>query len=344
MARAGARCGAPGTLVRIAVVVLVGALALAGCGGKRTGSDTGGGGGGAGKAASGGRLTIATGNTTGVYYQLGGGLARLIDKNLDGYKATASETGASVQNIQGLMAGKYDIAFSLADTANDAVEGKESFSEKQPVEALARLYPNYTHVLVRSDSGINSIADMKGKRVSTGSPKSGTEVIANRLLEAAGLDPAEDIKAQRLALPETQDGMKDGGIDALFWSGGLPTAGITDLATTMKGKVKFIDISPQLSVLQKKYGKIYEAGSIPGKTYGMTADVPTIVVPNVLLVKKGFDEELAGKLVKLIFDQRDELAKVNPAAGDISTGNAKQTDPIPLNAGAAKALDDLGAK
>ena len=190
-----------GTVVRIAVLALAGALAFSGCGGKRTdaGSSSGGGGG-----ASGGRLTIATGNTTGVYYQLGGGLARLIDQNLEGYKATASETGASVQNIQGVVGGKYDVAFSLADTASDAVEGKASFSEPQPVEALTRLYPNYTHVLVRADSGIESVADMKGKRVSTGSPKSGTEVIANRLLEEAGLDPAKDIKAQRLALPETR--------------------------------------------------------------------------------------------------------------------------------------------
>jgi uncharacterized protein len=332
---------ARGTVVRIAVGVLVCALAAGGCGGKRTGTESGGS---SGEGASGGRLTIATGNTTGVYYQLGGGLARLIDANLEGYKATASETGASVQNIQGLMQGTYDVAFSLADTANDAVEGSESFSEPQPVEALARLYPNYTHVLVRSDAGIDSLADMKGKVVSTGSPKSGTEVIANRLLESAGLDPAKDIKAQRLALPETQDGIKDGGIDALFWSGGLPTSGITDLTTTLGDKVKFIDVSAELSKLQDTYGPIYEDGAIPAATYDLPADVPTIVVPNVLVVKEGFDPELAGKLVKLIFEQQKELEKVNPAAGGISLETARQTEPIPLNEGAAEALDELGAK
>ena len=321
---------------------MAGALALSGCGGKRT--DSGVGGGGEGGGAAGGRLTIATGNTTGVYYQLGGGLARLIDQNLEGYKATASETGASVQNVQGVVAGTYDIAFSLADTANDAVEGTGSFSEPQPVEALARLYPNYTHVLVRSDAGIDSVADMKGKRVSTGSPKSGTEVIANRLLEQAGLDPAKDIKAQRLGLPETQDGMKDGAIDAMFWSGGLPTGGITDLTTSMGEKVKFIDVTSQLPALQKEYGPIYESGSIPADAYSQPKDVPTIVVPNVLLVKKGFDEELAGKLVKLVFDKRADLEKVNPAAADIALETATKTDPIPLNAGATKALKELGAQ
>jgi uncharacterized protein len=339
IARAGK--GARGTVLRIAVGVLACALAagVGGCGGKRTES-----GGSSGEGATGGRLTIATGNTTGVYYQLGGGLARLIDKNLEGYKATASETGASVQNIQGLVEGTYDVAFSLADTANDAVEGKGSFSEPQPVEALTRLYPNFTHVLVRSDAGIDSLADMKGKVVSTGSPKSGTEVIAHRLLEAAGLDPSKDIKAQRLALPETQDGVKDGGIDALFWSGGLPTAGITDLTTSLGDKVKFLDVSAELSALQDEYGPIYEAGSIPAATYDLPEDVPTIVVPNVLVVKEGFDPELAGKLVKLIYDQQAELEQVNPAAADISLDTARQTDPIPLNEGATKALDELGAK
>ncbi|MEQ7124368.1 TAXI family TRAP transporter solute-binding subunit [Actinopolymorpha sp. B11F2] len=330
-------------LLRLGVAALAGALAFSGCGGKRTDTETGGGGAGE-SGSTGGRLTIATGNTTGVYYQLGGGLARLIDQNLEGYKATASETGASVQNIQGVVAGTYDVAFSLSDTAQDAVEGTGSFSEPQPVEALARLYPNYTHVLVRTDAGIDSIADMKGKRVSTGSPKSGTEVIAHRLLEDAGLDPASDIKAQRLGLPETQDGMKDGAIDAMFWSGGLPTSGITDLTTSLGDKVELLDLSSSLAGLQEEYGSIYEAGSIPADTYGQAADVPTIVVPNVLVVKKGFDAELAGKLVKLIFDERAALEKVNPAAADITLELARKTDPIPLNEGASKALDDLGAK
>jgi hypothetical protein len=328
--------------VRIAVALLAGVLAVAGCGGKRNdaGSDAGGDTG----KSSGGRLTIATGNTTGVYYQLGGGLARLIGQDIDGYKATASETGASVQNIQGIVAGTYDVAFSLADTAGDAVEGKGAFGSKQPVEALTRLYPNYTHVLVRTGSGIDSIADMKGKRISTGSPNSGTEVIAHRLLEAAGLDPAKDVKAQRLGLPETQDGMKDGTVDGMFWSGGLPTGGITDLTTSMRGKVKFLDLSAELPKLQQEYGSIYEAGTLPKATYDQPADVPTIVVPNVLVVKKGFDPDLAGKLVKLVFDRKADLAKVNPAANDISLDTARKTDPIPLNPGADKALSDLGAK
>lgn len=161
-----------------AVVALAAAVSLVACGGQRDQE-----GGAAG--SDGGRLTIATGNTTGVYYQLGGALASVISSKVEGYRATASETGASVQNVQGLVAGNYDIAFSLGDTAADAVKGQASFKTPQDVVALTRLYPNYTQVAVRASSGITKIADMKGKRVSTGSPNSGTEVIARRLLEAA---------------------------------------------------------------------------------------------------------------------------------------------------------------
>ena len=220
-------------------------LLLAGCGGQR-------GGGNAGSAAeptscevtADARLSIATGNTTGVYYRLGGAYAEAIGKQTGGkLKATAAETSASLQNIQQLVAGTHQVAFSLADTAADAVEGKASFDEPQPIAALARLYPNYTQVIARTDAGINSIADMRGKRVSTGAPNSGTEVIANRMLEAAGLDPSKDIQAQRTELGKTVEGMKDGSIDAMFWSGGLPTSGITDLFTSQRGNVKFIDVA-----------------------------------------------------------------------------------------------------
>ncbi len=172
------------------------------------------------------RVGIATGNATGVYYVVGNALAGELSKTTDGkLTGTAAETGASVQNVEQLVAGQYDVAFSLFDTAVNAVQGKGSFTAPQPVKALARIYDNYTQVVVRADAGITSVADMKGKKISTGSPKSGTEVIANRLLTAAGLDPAKDVQAQRLDLTKTVDGMKDGSIDGFFWSGGVPTGG-----------------------------------------------------------------------------------------------------------------------
>ncbi|PSL55120.1 hypothetical protein B0I31_10577 [Saccharothrix carnea] len=323
--------------LRVAIGVLSVGLVAAGCGGKQTPAASNGEAGGAACEAADGRITIATGNSGGVYYVVGGGLAKLISDNTK-LKATAAETGASVQNIQQLVAGDYDVAFSLADTAADAVAGKGAFDGKpQQVQALTRLYPNYTQVLVRADSGIDSIADMRGKRISTGSPKSGTEVIAQRLLTAAGLNPETDVQAQRLDLAKTADGMKDGSIDGLVWSGGLPTAQITDITTSLKDQVKFIDITPQLDAL-KKINEVYDRGVIPAATYGQPADVPTVAVPNVLLVRNDFPEGDACALTKLIFDKKSDLEAVHPAAKDIVKEKAGMTDPVPLHPGSLDAL------
>jgi TRAP transporter TAXI family solute receptor len=317
----------------VAGVVAVGLLA-AGCGGKRptdSAQDAGG------CDAAAGRVTIATGNTGGVYYTLGGGLAQLISDNTP-IKASAAETGASVQNIQQLVAGDYDIAFALADSAADAVEGKGSFEgKKQDITALARIYSNYTQVVVRADSGISTVADMKGKKISTGSPKSGTEVIANRLLEAAGLDPAKDDSAQRLALRQTVDQMKSGQIDGFVWSGGLPTPEVTDLTTSMKDDVKFVDITDLLPKLQE-INPVYEKGTLPADTYGLPEDVPSIVVPNLLLVRSDFGKGDACAITNLIFDKKDELVKVHKAANELDRKAATETDPVPLHPGAKEAL------
>lgn len=291
------------------------------------------------------RVGIATGNATGVYFSLGNAYAEQISAATGGtVKATAAETGASVQNIQQLVDGTYQVAFSLADTAADAVQGTSSFDgQTQPVQALSRIYPNYTQVIVRTDTGISSIADMRGKRVSTGSPKSGTEVIANRLLESAGLNPEADVSAQRLDLTKTVDGMKDGSIDAMFWSGGLPTPGITDLFTTARDNVAFIDITPQLATMQQ-INPVYEQGVIPAATYGLPDDTNTIVVPNLLLVRDDLDANVACVLTKTLFDRQPQLEQANAAAAGISLDTARQTDPVQLHRGAQQALDDLGAQ
>jgi uncharacterized protein len=312
------------------------ALVAAGCGGKQEREPAAGGEAGSCEASE-GRITIATGNTGGVYYTLGGGLAQLISDNTN-LNASAAETGASVQNIQQLVTGAYDVAFSLADTAADAVEGTGTFDgEPQDIAALARIYSNYTQVVVRADAGIETVADMRGKKISTGSPKSGTEVIANRLLEAAGLDPASDVSAQRLALRQTVDQMKTGQIDGLFWSGGLPTPEITDLTTSVGEDVKFVDITDLLPKM-KEINPVYEEGSLPADTYGLPADVSTIVVPNMLLVRGDFAENDACAITSLVFDKKAELEKVHKAAGELDRAKATETDPVPLHPGAEQAL------
>lgn len=330
--------------LRVCAVVLAVVLTVAGCGGKRT--DAGAvaaPSGDLGCAATEGRITIATGNATGVYFALGGGLAQLISDST-ALRATAAETGASVQNIEQLVAGDYDVAFSLADTAADAVTGSGAFAGRPAaVQALTSLYPNYTQVIVRADSGIRTIADMRGKRISTGSPKSGTEVIANRVLASAGLDPDVDVSAQRLDLTKTVDAMKDGSVDGLFWSGGLPTGGITDLTTTLGDQVGFLDVTPQLDALAK-INQVYRLGVIPAGTYPTGgADVPTVVVPNVLLVRTDFPAGDACAITRLIYDRKADLEKVHPAAKAIGLATAKDTAPVPLHPGAARALAELGA-
>ena len=178
------------------------------------------------------RLSIATGGTGGVYYPYGGALASLLSSNLDDTEVTAEVTSASVDNMYLIDSGDADLAFVLGDTAWDAVQGNAPFEQPVNGVALATLYNNYTHIVVNSDSGISSVADLAGKRVSVGSPGSGTEVIANRILEVSGIDPESGIEVERLGAAESADAMRDGNIDAFFWSGGLPTAAVTDLGAT----------------------------------------------------------------------------------------------------------------
>lgn len=332
----------PRNTPRIAVALaatLTTALALSACGGQRSGASAGAGAASESCDAGTGRVNIATGNTTGVYYVVGGGLAKLINAETK-LKATSAETGASVQNIQQLAAGDYDVAFSLADTAADAVNGDGAFDGAQKVSTLGRIYPNYTQVVVRADSGIKSVADFKGKRISTGSPQSGTEVIAKRLIQTAGLKDS-DVKSQRLDLTKTVDGMKDGSIDGLVWSGGLPTPALTDLFTSMGNKAKLIDATPLLPEL-KKLSPVYEEATIPAKTYGLDGDEPSIAVPNVLMVRNDMPKNLACALTTLTFEKKDELAKVHPAAADIDAALADKTGPIPIHPGSKGALDSLG--
>lgn len=319
----------------------LGLLGLAACGGGNTGSAEAGGDPESCEVGGNARLGLATGNVNGVYFALGNALAtQVADATEDRIRLTAAETGASVQNIEQLVAGDYQVAFSLLDSAADAVAGTGSFTSPQPVRALARIYTNYTHVIARNGAGVENLADLKGKRVSTGSPKSGTEVIAQRTLSAAGLDPDKDVKAQRLDLVKTVDGMKDGTIDAMFFSGGLPTPGVTDLLTTGRNKVSFLDITGELADL-KKVSTAYQRGQIPAAVYGTPKAVPTVVVPNVLLVRDDLAPNVACQLTKTLFDVKPGLVAVNKAAEELDPELGRQTDPVPLHPGAERALDLL---
>lgn len=302
---------------RIIVMLVAAALVATGCG----------------KAGT--RISIATGGTTGVYYVYGGGLAKLISSDLKGVEATASATSASVDNLKLVASGRADVAFTLADSAADAVQGRESFTSPQPVRALARIYDNYTQLAATKGSGVKRVADLKGKRVSIGAPNSGTLVIARRMLEAAGIDPRGGLKAQQLGINESVQAMKDGTLDAFFWSGGVPTAGITDLTSTKKD-VSLIDTTDLLPALTQRYGQFYREITISGRAYGLSGDVKTVGVPNYLMVSEKMSDDLAYDLTKLLFDRKAELERVHPEAGNLDKRLAQQVAPAQLHPGARR--------
>ena len=269
------------------------------------------------------QLSIATGGTGGVYYPLGGGFATVIREQVEGYEATVSETNASVDNMQLIGDGGADLALVLGDTAADAVNGAADFEGAAVTAcALGRLYDNYTQIMTSSDSGITSIEDMEGMTVSLGSPGSGTEIIALRILEAAGLDPDADISRQQLGAAETAEALRDGTIDAGFWSGGLPTGALVDYATT--GEMVLVPHGEYASAMADAYGPFYVESEIPADTYeGQTEAVSVVVVPNVLVANPdNMDEDLQERITAAIFDSREELTQVHPAAADLDPATA----------------------
>ncbi len=212
-------------------------------------------------------LLITTGGTGGVFYPLGGGLANLLTKYVPGWSASAEVTGGSVDNLKLLGAGKSEIAFTMVDVGLDAMKGQEKFKGSPVnVRTLAVLYPNRMHVVTTEANGIKTFADLKGKRVSTGSPGSATEPMAFRLIEAMGLDKDKDMKRDRLGVAESVNALKDGKIQAFFWTGGLPTSAVTDLGATPGIKIKMIDHAEAVAKMNEKYGPLYAADEIPAKT------------------------------------------------------------------------------
>ncbi len=289
------------------------------------------------------RLSIATGGTGGVYYPYGGALASLLSSNLDDTEVTAEVTSASVDNMYLIDSGDADLAFVLGDTAWDAVQGNAPFEQPVNGVALATLYNNYTHIVVNSDSGISSVADLAGKRVSVGSPGSGTEVIANRILEVSGIDPESGIEVERLGAAESADAMRDGNIDAFFWSGGLPTAAVTDLGATPNLSISILPHADVAPLLQEAYGDFYGTATIPAETYpGQTEDVEVVVVPNVLVVNGDMDEELAYNITRVMFEGQSELAAAHPAANELTLENAVQNSPIDFHPGAIRYYEEQG--
>lgn len=292
-------------------------------------------------------LSIVTGGTGGVYYPLGGGLANLLTKHVPGWQATAEVTGGSVDNLKLVGAKRADIGFSMADASLDASRGEDKFKGAAVKhQTLAVLYPNVMHVVTTQAAGVNSIADLKGKRVSTGSAGSATEVMAFRVLEAAGLDKDKDIKRERLGAAESTNAVKDGKIDAYFWVGGVPTSAVTDLGATPGMKIKLVDHSDVVAKMNAKYGPLYATGTIPSGTYpGQDKDNAMSSVWNILFVADTMDEATAYSITKTIFEKRDEWAQVHAEAKNVKLESQKAGNtPVPFHPGALKYFAEKGIK
>jgi len=292
------------------------------------------------------RISIATGGTGGVYYPLGGGLANILTSALPGLEATAEVTAGSVDNIRLIAARKVDVAFSLADTAADGFNGVGKFKEKVPVRAIAVVYANKSQWVTIEGTGIEKMQDLKGRRISTGAAGSGTETIALRMLEALGMNPDKDVKREKLSVAESVNALKDRKIDAFFWSGGVPTAAVTDLAATPGVKVRLLDHAEVIPALVKKYGPLYVKGVIPAKAYpGQDRDVQEADVWNVLVVHEQADPKLVHDVVKTLFERKADLVAVHSEAQNLDLARQYAGgSPIPFHPGAERYFAERGLK
>jgi len=261
-------------------------LLLAGCGGSDEPR----------KAPAPQTLTVATGGRGGIYAVWGAAYARAISKSLDGYRGVATPTTGSVENLERLRDGRAQIALTLGDTALDAVEGREAFHRPVAVKALAQIYPSYVQLVTRAGSGITTLGDLEGKRVSVGSPDSGTQVVADRVLDVAKVG---GFKRHQLGVEESARALERGQIDAFFWSGGVPTAAVADLSK--RTPVALVDLLRYAPEMRRRWGGVYGGATVPAGTYGLDSPVSTVTIPNYVVVSDRMDAALAHDLTSLLF-------------------------------------------
>jgi len=292
------------------------------------------------------RLSVATGGTGGVYYPIGGGIATIISKHVPYAEATAEVTNASVDNCLLVAKGKAELALTMGDVVWEAYQGMGKFKEKIPLRTVAIIYPNSMHVVTVEGRGIEKVADLKGKRVSTCSPGSGTEVMALRLLEAYEMNADRDMKRDRLGASESAGAIKDKKIDAYFWVSGLPTSSVLDLAATPGIKMKLIAHADAVPRMRAKYGPLYSKGFIPARTYpGQDADVPVALVVNMLVCHENMKEDVVYDVVKALFEYKPELEAVHKAAVNLTLeAQTAEGSPIPYHPGTVRYLKEKGLK
>ncbi|WP_428977890.1 TAXI family TRAP transporter solute-binding subunit [Rhodoligotrophos appendicifer] len=287
-------------------------------------------------------VNIVTGGTSGVYYPLGVALSKLYGAALPDAKISVQSTKASVENLNLLEAGRAEVAFSLGDAVADAWNGEKEagFPNKlEKLRAIGGLYNNYVQIIATEASGIKTLADLKGKRISVGAPRSGTELNARAVLKAAGLTYEDFSKVEYLPFGESVDLMKNRQLDVTLQSAGLGVSSIRDLATS----VPIVVVPVPADVVEKIGNPAYQAANIPASTYdGQSADVPAVAITNILVTREGVAEETVYLLTKAMFDHLDQLSMAHSAAKAINAKQAIKGLPIPLHPGAARYYKEAG--
>jgi len=283
-------------------------------------------------------ISIATGGTGGVYYPYGGGIANIISKYIPGVQATAEVTSAAVDNCKLIDGGKAELGFMGADAAWDAFQGQlKNYPQRIPLRAVAVLYPNVTSLIVLEGRGIDKVADLKGKRISTGAPNSGTELKSGRILEALGMNPDKDVKREKLSFVESAGALKDRKIDAFFVDGGIPMSSVMDLAASPGLKIRLLNHGDAVPKMVAKYGPVYYEYKIPKGTYPGIDYASTVVAnANFLACHEKMDERLVYNITRVLFDYQSELVRTHKEANSLTLENAVTGSPIPFHPGAAK--------
>ncbi|SEG82971.1 TAXI family TRAP transporter solute-binding subunit [Bosea lathyri] len=288
-------------------------------------------------------INILTGGTSGVYYPMGVALSKIYGDKIANTRPSVQATKASVENLVLLQQGRGEIAFTLGDSLDAAWKGDEDAGFKSPLKKLrgiTAIYPNYVQIVASKESGIKTLADLKGKRLSVGAPKSGTELNARAILHAAGLSYKDLGKIEYLPFAESVELMKNRQLDATLQSAGLGVASIRDLATS----VEIVVVEVPKAIVDKA-GPPFINAPIPANTYGgQTADVNTAAVVNYLVTHEGVKEELVYQMTKNVFENLTELGASHSAGKAIKLENALDGMPVPLHPGAARYLKEKGLK
>lgn len=282
---------------------------------------------------------VAGGGATGVYFDYGTRLAEELSDAL-GIDAVGIETNGSVDNLRRVADGEALLGFAQGDAAADAVDGVGAFDEPLAVRAVARLYDEYVHVVVRADSAVDSIPDLAGRTVSLGAPNSGVAVIASRVLDAAGVDVAS-VADPRLDLSQSIAAMERGEIEGFFWVGGLPTPGIQELAADLPVRLLPIE-QAWVDAVNDRYSDAYRPADFPAGTYGVTDSEPTMAVPNYLLTAASTPDAIVRDVLETLFDARTRMGAEVPAVALLNRRQAIFTSPVELHPGAVAYYRDSG--